>query len=84
MWFGFHEKLYIYIYVYSNITCGENNILGYELMIHNGELGKFNLVYSCHSISSSSPVEFNVICSVTICEREQRTGIIEDGGVCNC
>lgn len=50
------------------ITCGEDDILGDELMIHNGELGQFNLVHPRHSIVSSSPVELNVICSVTIWE----------------
>lgn len=48
------------------ITCGEDDILGNKLMIHNGELGQFNLVHPCYSIVSSSPVELNVICSVTI------------------
>ena len=50
----------------QNITCGEDDILGDELMIHNGELGQFNLVNPCHSIVSSSPVELDVICRVTI------------------
>lgn len=41
-------------------------------MIHNGELGKFNLVHACHGVVSSSPVELYVICCVTICRAEQR------------
>lgn len=60
------------------ITCGEDDILGDELMIHNGELGQFNLVHPRHSIVSSSPVELNVICSITICDGMQRRGITED------
>lgn len=48
------------------VTCGEDDILGDEFMIHNGELGQFDLVHTRHSIVSSSPVELNVICSVAI------------------
>lgn len=53
------------------ITCGEDNILGDKFMIHNGELGQFNLVHPCHSVISSSPVEFNVISGITIWYRGQ-------------
>lgn len=40
-------------------------------MIHDGELRQLDLVHPRHSIVSSSPVELDVICSVTIWHREQ-------------
>lgn len=59
-WCGVNHALFV------AITCGEDNVLRDELMIHNGELGQFNLIHPGHSIVSSSPVELDVICSITI------------------
>lgn len=56
---------------FGAVTCGEDDILGDELMIHDGELRQLDLVHPRHSIVSSSPVELDVICSVTIWHREQ-------------
>ena len=51
---------------FVSITCGEDDILGDEFVIHNGELGQLDLVHARHSVVPSSPVELNVICGVTI------------------
>lgn len=50
----------------QNITCGEDDILGNELMIHNGELRKLDLVHPGDSVVSASPVELDVIRGVAI------------------
>lgn len=51
---------------FSVITCGEHHVLRDEFVIHDGELGQFNLVHPCHGVVASSPVELNVVCSVTV------------------
>ncbi len=51
---------------FTALTCGKDDILGNELMVHDGELGQFDLIHPRHGIVFSSPVELNVICSVTI------------------
>lgn len=51
---------------FSDITCGEDHVLRDELVIHDGELGQFDLVHPSHSVVASPPVELNVVCGVTI------------------
>lgn len=48
------------------VTCGEDDILGDEIVIHDGKLRQFDLVHPCHSIVSPPPVELDVVCSVAI------------------
>lgn len=51
---------------FSVITCGEDHILRDEFVIHNGELGQFDLVHPRHGVVSSPPVELDVICGVAV------------------
>lgn len=50
----------------QDFTCGEDDVLRDELMIHDGELGQFDLVHSRHGVVSAPPVKLDVICGVTI------------------
>lgn len=59
------------MYFKANITCGEDDILWDEFMIHDGKLGQLNPVHPCHSTDSSSPIEFNVVRGITVWKKEQ-------------
>lgn len=51
-------------------TCGENHVLGDELVVHNGELGQLNPVHACHRVVPPPPVELDVVGGVAVLEGE--------------
>lgn len=57
---------------FSVITCGEDHVLRDEFVIHDGELGQFDLVHPRHGVVTSPPVELNVIRSVAVWKEAQR------------
>lgn len=58
---------------FSVITCGEHHVPGDEFVIHDGELGQFDLVHPRHGVVASSPVELNVVCGVTVWKEAQKS-----------
>lgn len=52
--------------MFSVITCGEDHILRDEFVIHNGELGQFDLVHPRYGVVASPPVELDVVCGIAI------------------
>lgn len=55
----------------SDVTCREDHILGDEIVVDDGELGKLNPPHACDSTVPPSPVELDVICGVAVCGREK-------------
>ena len=52
-------------------TCGEHNVLGDELVVHDGELGQLYALHARDGVVPSTPVELNVIRRVTIWNKGQ-------------
>ena len=51
-----------------SVTCSKNCFLGERLIVHNGKLGKFDVLHPCDRPRTPSlPVELNVISGVSIC-----------------
>lgn len=47
-------------------TGGEDDILGDELVVHDGELRQFYPLHPRHCMVTPSPVELDVICGIAI------------------
>lgn len=56
----------VQIFTYEELTCGKDHIPGNQFVVDNGKLGEFNSCHPSHSSLSSFPVEFYIICCVTI------------------
>jgi len=48
------------------LTCGEDDVLGDEVVAHDGELRQLDLVHARHRVVSSSPVELDVVGRVAV------------------
>lgn len=55
----------------AELTCGKNDIPWNQTMLHNGELWELNPLHSCDSLITTTPVKFNVICGVAICQEKE-------------
>ena len=59
---------YFEITIDISVTCGKHCFLGERLIVHNGKLGKFDVLHPRDRPRTPSlPVELNVISGVSIC-----------------
>lgn len=63
-----------YVCVCDNLTCGKDYIPGNQFVVDDGKLRELDSGHPRHGGLPSFPVELDVICGVSICERECEQG----------
>ncbi|KAF3834830.1 hypothetical protein F7725_027388, partial [Dissostichus mawsoni] len=59
----------------GELTCGEDDVPGHQLVVNDGELRELDSSHSGHCDVSSFPVKLDIICSVTICKPAYKIGV---------